>query len=141
MLPLPIALVRIYRTPDQIRDTLPEHLHRCAFGTWKPAESHGIPAEDATHGPRVDESGDLGQLWEATPEGDNWIARQKVRFIGAIYPDGSESAWVTLDRDGDVIEHGVKIGGITDTYAALRLQEAAAWDRATAFDRFPPASR
>lgn len=120
------ASFRLHLTLAEIRDTLPERLHECAMGTYRAAEGWGRPDKDATHGPRVDESGELGQVWRYEARG--------LAVLVAIHPDGTRSAWALLDEDGDTVTDGVMLRPITDKDCQERIEEELIWRRVTAPD-------
>lgn len=119
------SLYRLHLTVAE-RQNLPEALHECAMGTYRPAEGWGLPAKDATHGPRVDESGDLGQVWRYEAHG--------LAVLVAIYPNGSRSAWALLDEDGDTITDGKRTYPITCRECAQIIHDELIWRRVTAAD-------
>lgn len=92
-------------TPAEIRDQLPEALWECAMGTYQPPELWDTAAKTATHGPRVDATGQLGKILRTTFRG--WAC------ITAVYPDLSRCAWATMDEGGDTWDTGTKRGGMT----------------------------
>lgn len=98
------AAMRLHLTPAEIVDLLPDALHACAMGTYRPAEAHDTAAKNATHGPRVDESGELGQVWRVSYRSNRHLA-----VILAIDPEGTGTAWALADG-ADTLDTGTHEG-------------------------------